>query len=197
MYQNTSMTTNDRGSHSQPSRPAPHAHADVHPIGGSPDSNASRAHVHRSGRFIVEKSVEDVFPLFTALGEKLWVAGWNPEIHFPDDGAPRAGAVFSTRGDDGLRTHWVLVDWEPERHRARYARITPERRAGTVEVSCRGLGGEATEVEVTYDLVALSPTGDEDLAAWTEPWYASYLEEWRKLIAAYFAALGEDRESGT
>ncbi len=156
-----------------------------------------RAHVRRAGRFLVERPLAQVFPLFTPLGEKLWAPGWDPELHFPPDGAPCAGAVFSTLGEDELRTHWVTVDWEPDRHRARYARITPERRAGTVEVTCVEAGEGATVVEVTYDLAALSAAGDEELAAWTEEWYASYLEAWRRRIAGCLAAGEAARGDGS
>ena len=95
--------------------------------------------------------------------------------------------AFSTAGDDGRVTYWVVVDWEPERHRVRYARITPVLRAGTVEVECRAAGASATVARVTYDLVSLSREGDEDLATWTESWYRDFLAGWEREIATALA----------
>jgi len=131
----------------------------------------------------VAAPVEQAFELFTPLGERRWVAGWAPELHHPPGGEPVAGAVFTTAGEDGLLTHWVLVDWEPERHRVRYARITPGRRAGTVEVRCEATGAASTVVRVTYELTALGDAGDADLAGWSEAWFAGYLAGWERDIA--------------
>jgi hypothetical protein len=124
------------------------------------------------------------FPLFTPLGERLWAPGWEPHPHSPADGEARAGAVFSTQGEDGRGTLWVIVDWEPERYLVRYARVTPGLRAGTVEVACAPGPDDSTVATVTYDLTALGPAGDAALATWTESWYAEYLAEWQRQIAA-------------
>jgi hypothetical protein len=143
-----------------------------------------RIHLRRTGEVTVALPLERAFPLFTPEGERLWAPGWDPVAHYPAAGSPVEGAVFSTIGDDGLTTLWVIVDWQPERHRVRYARITPARRAGTVEVECRTRGGGATVARVTYELTALSPEGDAELAGWTESWYRRFLAEWEEQIAA-------------
>lgn len=149
----------------------------------APPTPPTRAHLRRTGRLHVAAPVGPAFELFTPLGEKLWVAGWSPEFHHPPGGEPVAGAVFTTAGADGLTTDWVLVDWQPERYRVRYARITPGRRAGTVEVCCEVAGASSTVVRVTYELTALGDAGDADLATWTEAWYAEYLAGWERDIA--------------
>jgi len=151
----------------------------------TPAMSAPRAHLRRSGSLRVAAPVERAFELFTPLGERRWVAGWAPELHHPPGGEPVAGGVFTTSGEDGSQTHWVLVDWEPERHRVRYARITPGRRAGTVEVRCAAAGAASTDVQVTYELTALTDAGDAELAAWSEAWYAEYLAGWERDIARH------------
>ncbi len=42
-----------------------------------------------------------VFPLFTPTGEKLWVDGWDPEAVYPESGATEEGMVFKTGRSDG------------------------------------------------------------------------------------------------
>jgi hypothetical protein len=142
-----------------------------------------RTHVRRSGLVRVAAPVETAFPLFTPLGEKLWAPGWDPAFHHPADGTPVAGMAFSTANSDGAPTHWVLVDWDPERHVVRYARMTPGLRVGTVEVTCRTAGPAATAAQITYDLTAISDVGDADLATWTKEWFAGFLQEWEGEIA--------------
>ncbi len=151
----------------------------------APATSAPRTHLRRTGSLRVAAPVERAFELFTPQGERGWVAGWSPEFHHPPGGEPIAGAVFTTAGEDGSRTHWVLIDWEPERHRVRYARITPGRRAGTVDVRCAEAGTASSVVRVTYELSALSEAGDADLAGWSEAWYAEFLAGWERDIARY------------
>jgi hypothetical protein len=158
----------------------------------SPSSPAAaeagaRTQVRRTGEVVVALPLERAFPLVTADGERLWAPGWEPVVHWPGDGSPAAGAVFSTAGHDGVATHWVVVDWEPARHRVRYARVTPGLRAGTVEVECRASGPASTIARVTYDLVALSAAGDADLASWSAEWYRDFLAGWERDIAAALA----------
>jgi len=157
------------------------AHPAPSPVPADP---GVRAHVRRTGEVAVALPLERAFPLFTAEGERLWAPGWDPVAQWPADGSPAAGAVFSTAGGDGRVTLWVVVDWEPERFRVRYARVTPGLRAGTVEVECRAASDSSTIARVTYDLVSLSSEGDADLATWTDDWYLGFLGDWEREIAA-------------
>ena len=149
-----------------------------------PTASPRSRHLVRSGQVAVPVPLDHALELFTPLGERCWVPGWDPSFHYPADGAARAGAVFSTRGEDGRETLWVIVDWQPEHHRIRYSRVTPGRRAGTVEVVCAAGRTGASVAFVTYELTALSEEGEAELAAWTADWYAGYLREWEGAIAA-------------
>ena len=156
--------------------------------------SAARVHIRRTGTVAVPASLERSFPLFTPLGERLWAPGWEPRFQFPADGEPRAGATFTTRGEDGRETIWMIVDWQPEAHRVRYARVTPGLRTGTVEVSCAAGPDDTTLATATYELTALTPDGDADLASWTEGWYASYLADWQRQIATALGAAAPETE---
>jgi hypothetical protein len=159
-----------------------------------PDASApevvpvSRRHVSLTGEVRVGAPLTDAFPLFTPEGERVWAPGWDPEHHHPAGGETVRGGVFTTPGDDGRTTIWVVVDWNPESCSVRYARVTPGLRAGTVAVACRAAGAEATVARVTYELAALTPEGDAELANWTELWYAGFLAEWEAQIATALAA---------
>jgi hypothetical protein len=56
-----------------------------------------------------------------------------------------------------------------------------------VEVVCSPGARATTVATVTYELTALSPEGDADLATWTGSWFAGYLAEWEAQIAAALA----------
>jgi hypothetical protein len=136
--------------------------------------------VSHTGTLRVDAPPEHAFQLFTAPGERLWVDGWDPEVLSGGDGRSK-GSVFVTDAH-GEKAYWVVVDYDEEALHARYARIAPGSRAGTVEVLARDDGRGATEVEVSYELTALTDAGNEQLAAFDSGAYAQMLAEWEHMI---------------
>jgi hypothetical protein len=139
--------------------------------------NRSIAH---TGTVHVDAAPEHAFQLFTAPGERLWVDGWDPEVLSGGDGRAR-GAVFIT-DVDADKAYWIVADYDTEALRARYARIAPATRAGTVEVVARSDGAGGTEVEVTYELTALTEEGDAQLAEFDSEAFAGMLADWERMI---------------
>lgn len=138
-------------------------------------------HLERRHDIVLDGPVDRVFPLFTPLGETLWVDGWNPEFLHPSSGETSDGMVFRTRHGDE-ETLWACVDFDPTAHRVRYARVTPASRFGFVEVICREAGAGRTEASVAYTFTALTPDGQSYLSDLTEAAFARMIEEWRALI---------------
>jgi hypothetical protein len=123
----------------------------------------------------------EAMTLFTARGERRWVEGWDPE--FPA-GEPAAGAdedegtVWITTSGDRT-TYWVVAAREADC--VRYARTTPGFSAGTVEVRLRGSDARETQVDVTYDVTALTDAGDAELDAFASTFQQS-IGSWEDLI---------------
>ncbi|MDH3744143.1 MAG: SRPBCC family protein [Acidobacteriota bacterium] len=137
--------------------------------------------VAHSGTFDLDVPPEKAFHLFTAPGETLWVPHWHPVI-LSGDGT-EAGTVFVTRHGDET-TIWVVVDFDSNQHRARYARLTPASRAGTVEVRVQPNDRGGSTVAVRYELTALTESGNENLAGFDAGAYSKMLKEWEALIRA-------------
>lgn len=138
---------------------------------------------HACHRITVDAPIDRAFMFFTPAGEELWVDGWQPTYLHPADGRTEAGMVFTTgQGDD--HTLWLLADFDRAQHRSRYVRCTPASRTGTVEVQCRALGAERTEVEVSYTLTALTPSGAKVLAGFEGEPFAAMIDGWAREIAA-------------
>ena len=78
--------------------------------------------------------VVDCFFLFTPIGEKEWVPGWEPRFLWPTDGHTREGMVFLT-GQGPEESFWTVTDFDQARHYARYCRITPGSRSVLVETN--------------------------------------------------------------
>jgi hypothetical protein len=132
-----------------------------------------------TGSFELPVNPADAIGLFTAEGERRWIPGWVPE--YPEAGAEHdaAGTVFIRRDHGGPQT-FIVVENGPLLRR--YARVTDNVTAGTIEVTCES-AGEGTLVRVAFDLTALSPEG----AAWLDAFASGYdgmMTLWRDWITA-------------
>jgi hypothetical protein len=137
--------------------------------------------VAHSGTFDLDVPPEKAFHLFTAPGETLWVPHWDPII-LSGDGTEEGTVFVTSHGDE--TTIWVVVDFDLNRHRARYARVTPASRAGTVEVQVQANGRGGSTVTVSYELTGLSESGNENLAGFDSRAYSEMMKEWEELIRA-------------
>jgi hypothetical protein len=133
------------------------------------------------GRFNLPLSIAAAVPLFTPEGERRWAgSSWNPVYAIPeaaeDDSAP--GTIFTTDSDGG-NAIWIVLERRDDG--MRYARIAPDRIAGTISVTCgRSASRDETEVTVRYDVTSLGPEGVvfvEELEAGYDAFLASWREE--------------------
>ena len=75
---------------------------------------------------------ERALHLFTPVGERLWVDGWEPRFPAGERGdGTEPGTVWLTAAD-GRETVWTVVD--RDERAVRYSRSTPGYWAGLVEV---------------------------------------------------------------
>ena len=146
--------------------------------GADSASGAEYVHVVRTGTVHVEAPPQKAFVLFTGPGEELWIEEWDPTV-ISGDGLER-GTVFTT--EIGEKTYWIVVDFDREARHARYARVAPGSRAGTVEVRVEPDGNGGSIARVTYELTALSEAGNEILAEFDESAYAEMMLAWEQMI---------------
>ena len=139
-------------------------------------SEQSPLRVRRHGRLTLRGTLADVVPLFTAEGERRWVADWEPWFPLPDHVHER-GEVWTTSASGGT-TIWVTAERRSDG--VLLARVTPDVLAGLVEVTCRpGLDG-TTDVDVSYDVTALSDRSHEVLAHLRDG-FDDMLATWQRL----------------
>jgi Polyketide cyclase / dehydrase and lipid transport len=133
-----------------------------------------------SDRIHVALPTTEAFQLFTPRGEREWAHGWDPMFPAPtsDDTAP--GTVFEIDAH-GHRGTWLVTDRVRGR-RIAYAQVIPGERAGTITVTLEPTEG-GSEVEVVYELTALSDTGAHDLEQFAGR-YGDYVRSWQDAIAA-------------
>jgi hypothetical protein len=133
------------------------------------------------GRLVAAAAIDEVFPLFSPEGEKLWVPGWEPEFLHPPDPAWEEGQIFRTREETGEAV-WVVTRLDRGEHRAEYHRVEPGRYVARVEVRCRPLDERRTEVSTAYTFVGLSESGNREIAAMTREAYDAKMSRWSDWI---------------
>lgn len=138
-------------------------------------------HIERRHSITLTACVERVFPLFTPLGETLWVEGWNPQFIHPENGETKQGMVFRT-GSDEEETLWSCIEWNPAAHHVRYVRVTPRSRFGFVDVKCRDAGSAQTEAFIAYTFTALTDAGRSYLGDLSESAFRQMIEDWKVKI---------------
>jgi len=95
--------------------------------------------IELSGGFLVEGLAEDVFELFSPLGEKAWVPGWDPELLYPPGAAWERAQIFRTREKHGEAV-WVVTLLDRSRLEVEYHRVEAGRWVARVRVSCSPQG---------------------------------------------------------
>ena len=137
--------------------------------------------------FELDAPRSQVFPLFTARGEREWAPGWEPLML---SGAEQRGSAFQTCNGQGQTTTWIVIDYRPEEGRASYARLAQDSNIGLVDVMCSELAAGGTEVSVRYTLTPLNAAADAFVEEFLEPErYGRMIEEWRQATSAALARL--------
>jgi hypothetical protein len=128
-----------------------------------------------TGRISVPLAPHQAIELFTPEGERRWAGPeWDPAYPAGED-----DTVFVTEAH-GHETVWLPAERSPLVRR--YSRVTTGVDAGTVTVRCHP-DGDGTSAEVTYDLTALTPQGDQRLHHFAAD-YDAFLAGWERAIAA-------------
>jgi hypothetical protein len=146
------------------------------------------------GRFSIQAPIESVFQLFSPLGERAWVPGWNPELLHPSNVSWALGQIFRTREEQGDAV-WIVTDLDNQAHRVEYHRVEPNRYVARVRVQCSASSERRTEISTAYAFVGLSNKGNDEIAAMTDRAYDEKMKHWERWIAAHFSRAAQAQSS--
>jgi len=138
------------------------------------------------GGLSVPAAVEQAFELFSPLGEKQWVPGWDPELLHPEGVSWAQGQLFRTREERGDAI-WVVTSLDRSRHEAEYHRVEPGRYVARVRVECEARGPARTEVRVSYQYVGLSPAGNDEIGRMSATEYEEKMRRWEGWIEEHLS----------
>lgn len=138
------------------------------------------------GTVLVRGAVDAVFELFSPLGERAWVPGWNPELLHPQGAGWAEGQIFRTR-DQHRDAIWLVTRLDRAGRSVEYHRVEPGRYVARIRVACAAAGEDQTQASVSYAFMALSPEGSEEILAMTGAEYEEKMRRWRRWIGGVTA----------
>jgi len=144
----------------------------------------SPASVEFTGELTVALGVEEAFELFSPLGEKRWVPGWDPELLHPAGISWERGLIFRTREERGEAV-WIVTALDRGAHEVEYHRVESGRYVARVRIHCAPAAERGTRVTVSYAFVGLSPDGNADIAQMTSSDYVEKMKRWGRWIGEH------------
>jgi hypothetical protein len=143
--------------------------------------------VEHSKKFSIHQSIEILFPLFSAEGEKYWVPGWDYE-NIMGSTDLHEDYIFLTKAHDHASTDaiWLVKKYDPDSYFVQFYKVEPKDKIGVITVQCMEVEKNLTEVEVTYKYTGLSDKGNEFIVTFDQVQYEEFINEWESLLIAYF-----------
>ena len=143
--------------------------------------------VKHTASFEIRQPAKELFPLFSAEGEKMWAPGWNYE-NIMGGTDLHEDYVFITRSHDHAASDavWMVKRYEPEDYLVQYYKVEPGEKVGVIEVRCFELNESRTRVQVTYEYIGLSVAGNRFVSSFSSSRYNAFIAEWKTLLAKYF-----------
>jgi hypothetical protein len=129
-------------------------------ITGGAAYGQAREHADASIALRLAAPPSAVFPLFGPVREGEWSPHWDPKFLFPVEKSQVAGAVFTTREDEGEAV-WVMDIYDEEKLRITYVIVLPGICVARLEIVLKPGANNTTEASVTHHFTALSEAGDK------------------------------------
>ena len=154
------------------------------------DRNVMKSVIHTRA-FELDVPIDEVFPLFSPEGEKLWVPDWEYK-NIMGTSELSEDYIFLTKNHDHGTTNaiWIVKTYDPESYLVEFYKIEPEYKVGIVTVKCSALKVSKTKIQVTYKYIALSAAGENFVMEFSEQDYYKFINEWQKLLSNYFGQKG-------
>lgn len=141
--------------------------------------------ISRSATIVLKANIDIVFPLFSALGEKKWVPGWDPEFVFPENGEFELNQVFKTRSSNDIEDvyNWITSYLNNDEKLVIYTVFT-QNRVWTIGVDCNE-NAQKTHATITYTYIPLNGTGIKLNSIALQNMYMYELSDWENALNHY------------
>ena len=140
-----------------------------------------RVHVERRGVVGMALPAAQAFPLFSAEGERRWVAGWNPRYVRPVESGAGEGVVFQTTKKGVGTATWIQTRHQPAAGLASFVYVVPDHHVAMVDVGVTPDGEGRSRASVRYRMTSLPSDADDFVRAFDEA-FEGYMVHWADAI---------------
>jgi hypothetical protein len=119
--------------------------------------------ITNTGMLNLKGPPDEVFPLFTPMGEYQWIPGWEVELIHPQTPEPQQGTVFVNSHFPDVKTYWLTISYDTEQRLAIYANVTPDVWIMRLDITCEAGSEDNTLAQMTYAMTSLSDHGNKVL----------------------------------
>ena len=150
-------------------------------------SNFKAEKVSRTATFVVNGTINEVYPLFGAFEERKWEPTWNPVLIYPSEEVIEEGTTFKTAGrGDEPEFLWRVSKYEESLYLIQYL-VSTSNRYWTITVKCNRDDNDVnkTKATVTYTYIGLSEKGNELNKVDIQNMYKYNLNDWADAINEY------------
>ena len=140
-----------------------------------------RVHIERTGVVAMDLPAAEAFPLFSAEGERRWVAGWDPCYVHPNEPGTGEGVIFRTTNKGVGTATWIQTRHDPAAGVASFVYMVPDHHAAMVDVQVVPEGEARSRATVNYRMTSLSSAADDFVRAFGEA-FDDYLGDWAEAI---------------
>jgi hypothetical protein len=149
-------------------------------------------HVTTAFDLVVQASYAETAPLFGPSGERAWAGKhWNPQFIHPQPEHDVEGAVFTIAHGPYTAT-WVNTLFDLDARHFQYVYFMPDLMVTVIDVHFKPVSPASTAVHVVYTRTAITPQGNEHVAAMSESDQSSG-KEWQAAIDTYLASVKPNR----
>ena len=153
------------------------------------DEQFTSKKISKKATFVVNESIEKVFPLFGAFEERKWAPHWEPELIYPNKEIIQEGTAFKHKGHghgSESETLWIVSKFEPQSNLIQYL-VSTENRFWTITVECVSVQNiNKTNTTVTYAFTGLNSKGNDLNEKALEMMFKKNLQDWADLVNGYF-----------
>lgn len=144
--------------------------------------------ISKTATFVINESIDKVFPLFGAFEERKWAPHWEPQLIYPEKEIIQEGTTFKHKGHghgSESETLWIVSKYEPQNNMIQYL-VSTENRFWTITVKCDSENTDSkTNVSVTYAFTGLNEKGNHLNEKALEKMYENNLQDWADLVNEY------------
>lgn len=143
-------------------------------------------HTRTSFDLLVNAPYAVAAPLFGPDGERAYAGKhWDPAFVYPQPASDVEGAIFTVRHGP-YKAVWVNTLFDLGGQHFQYVYFLSDLMVTVVDVRFRPVSADSTVVNVTYTRTALTPQGNEHVAAMSEDDKTAG-KDWQEAINEYLA----------